>query len=65
MRRSSGPEASRTTRGEGEGPIRKSRDETVEGPPSFKERQDILNHEVARQVHDGTNNHQRERESHP
>jgi hypothetical protein len=60
-----GPGASWTARGVGDGPIRKSRDEIVEGPPSFKERQDILNHEVARQVHDGTDNDQRERESDP
>ena len=49
----------------GDGPIRKSRDKTAEGPPSFKERQDILNHEIAGQVHDGTDDHQRERKSHP
>jgi hypothetical protein len=36
----------------------------AEGPPSFKVRQNIFNH-VARQVHDDTDNHQRERESHP
>jgi hypothetical protein len=32
----------------------------AEDPSSFKEREEILNHEVAGQVQDGTGNHERE-----
>src|SRR6266851_8978381 len=62
------PVASWTMTGEGDAPIRKSRGKSRKGLPSFpiiKERQQILDHEVAGQVHEGTDNHQREGKPHP
>ena len=52
-------------RGKGEGSTEVPRN-IAEGAPSFlDERQQILNDEVAGQVHDGTDKHQREGKPHP
>src|SRR4051794_30941071 len=46
-------------------PSAKLRSATIRAATLLEVRQEIFNHEVARQVHDGTDNHQCECEPHP
>jgi hypothetical protein len=45
--------------------ISMAKDGAAESRSLFKERQEILDHEVAGQVQDGSDNHERECEPHP